>query len=269
VLLAPVLLSLQILFFIPGIPYVYYNYRLLRIPLAAKRKEWLALAVGMSACTFAVAGLAAAMLFLNNYGTGFSLYLGAVAAVHAMVAGTAITIYYKVGREKGDLQRLIGGLASGGIYGLFLVVLPLAIAVPNMLPDRRLSNEASATATLRLLNAAENTFATTYHSGFSEGLNCLGPPAAGGKADANHADLVDPVLAGLQSGSTNSFTKNGYTFTYAPGSRDGNGLIVGFATIARPMAYGSSGTRSFFADESGKIRATAKDRAATANDPPI
>ena len=38
---------------------------------------------------------------------------------------------------------------------------------------------------------------------------------------------------------------------------------------ARPVAPGKTGYRSFFADETGVIRATSEDRAANVSDPPI
>ena len=44
---------------------------------------------------------------------------------------------------------------------------------------------------------------------------------------------------------------------------------TGFHINARPTRYGVTGLRSYFADQTGSIRATPLDRAATSNDPPI
>src|SRR5438445_10970242 len=95
-----------------------------------------------------------------------------------------------------------------------IILIIAAIAIPNLLRSRVAANEASATAPLPTLGTAEITYASTYNSGFTDNLNKLGAPAAGSQPDATKADLVDPVLAGTIVASTNSFTKNGYTFTY-------------------------------------------------------
>ncbi len=99
-------------------------------------------------------------------------------------------------------------------------------------------------------------------------MNRLGSPPARRQPDIDHADLVDPVLAGLTEGGTNlSFSKNGYRFTYIPGPRDADGKIGSYTITARPRNHGTD--RNFFTDETAVIRATAEDRLATAKDPPI
>src|SRR5216683_3107127 len=85
-----------------------------------------------------------------------------------------------------------------------IILIIAAIAIPNLLRSRIAANEASATATLRTLNTAEITYASTYNSGFPDNLTKLGTPASG-QADANNADLVDPVLSGKISGSATTF----------------------------------------------------------------
>src|SRR6267154_5669602 len=85
-----------------------------------------------------------------------------------------------------------------------IILIIAAIAIPNLLRSRIAANEASATATLRTLNTSEVTYASTYNSGFTDNLNKLGTPGSANQPSANYADLVDPVLAGVQGGSTNS-----------------------------------------------------------------
>jgi len=68
--------------------------------------------------------------------------------------------------------------------------------------------------------------------------------------------LIASVLA--------SGTKDGYTFTVSTGT--GNAT---YTIDARPITYGETGTRSFFADETGVIRYTTEDRPATSEDPPL
>ncbi len=151
-----------------------------------------------------------------------------------------------------------------------IILIIAAIAIPNLLRSKMASNEASAVASLRQLNNAEVTFAMTYNSGYTDGFNRLGPPPAGSQPTANRADLLDPVLSGLEAGGTNTtFIKAGYVFTYAPqGSCVTFGCIPGYQIWADPVSRGSSGQRSFYTNEPLVIRANATTQAST-NDPPI
>jgi prepilin-type N-terminal cleavage/methylation domain-containing protein len=150
-----------------------------------------------------------------------------------------------------------------------IILIIAAIAIPNLLRSRIAANEASTTSSLRTLNTAEITYASTYNSGFTDGLNRLGPPAAGSQADANRADLVDPVLAGIEGGSDTTFTKSGYIITFAPtGSNTTYGFIAQFLTNADPVARGSSGQRSFCSSEANVIRFN-PTAVATLTDTPI
>ena len=131
------------------------------------------------------------------------------------------------------------------------------------------ANEASATATLRTYNTAEITFASTYNKGFTEGLNRLATPLGGAQPDVYHADMVDPILSGMSEGGTNlSMTKNGYKFTYTPGS-GAFGQIASYTITAEPVEYGVSGKRSFYTDQSAVIRVTPDNRPANAGDNPL
>ena len=146
-----------------------------------------------------------------------------------------------------------------------IILIIAAIAIPNLLRSRIAANEASATATMRTLNTAEVTYASTYNSGFTDTLTRLGAPASG-QPDATAADLVDPVLSGKTGGTATTFTKNGFSFTYAPSGT--YGFIATYAVTGNPIARGSSGQRSFFSDQSAVIRANAT-AAATGSDNPI
>jgi type II secretory pathway pseudopilin PulG len=58
----------------------------------------------------------------------------------------------------------------------------------------------------------------------------------------------------------------GYELQYVPGLAESDGRIHSYSLLARPGNYGS---RNFYTDESGVIRATKEGRAATAHDPPV
>ena len=151
-----------------------------------------------------------------------------------------------------------------------IILIIAAIAIPNLLRSRIAANEASSTSSLRTINTAEVTYASTYNSGFTSNLNQLSAPAAGAQPTVINADLLDQVLAGLSTGGgTNTFTKSGYNFVYSPtGSNTTFGFIAQYQVTAEPQARGSSGQRGFYSNESAVIRANATTMA-TNTDTPI
>ncbi len=142
-------------------------------------------------------------------------------------------------------------------------------ALDAAMKDAVTANERSALAFTRTLNTAEYTYVHAYKKGFTDGLNRMGPPAAGAKPDENHADLLQPWLAGISEGGTNNaVTRNGYKLTYTPGAGE-FGAIKTYTITAVPQQYGCSGTTSYFTDETAIIRWTRDNRAATRQDPDI
>jgi len=57
-----------------------------------------------------------------------------------------------------------------------------------------------------------------------------------------------------------------YTLQYSPGKPDHDGRLTSYTLVARP---GNCGFRSYYTDESGVLRGTAEDRAATVQDAPM
>ena len=126
-----------------------------------------------------------------------------------------------------------------------IILIIAAIAIPNLLRSRMAANESSAVGSLRTVNTAEVTYATSYPTeGFAANLGALGGAAPCGPATVAAACLIDEVLSVTAA-------KSGYTFT-APGT----GAIprVGYSATAVPTIVGSSGQRAFFTDQSGVIR---------------
>jgi len=104
-------------------------------------------------------------------------------------------------------------------------------------------NEASAITSVRRIVAAEGIYSDTVGEGFYATLTEL-----------KDTGLVDSVLA--------SGKKNGYSFVVTRGTRNSS-----YSITARPLAYGSTGIRSFYAR--GAIRVinyTLEDRPAAATD---
>ena len=147
-----------------------------------------------------------------------------------------------------------------------IILIIAAMAIPNLLRSKMAANEASAVATLRVLNSAEVTYNMTYNSGFTGGLNVLGPPPAGQQPTSLNGDLVDGNLSGREAlGSNLGFVKSGYIFQYNP---TGTFPTISYYSFnADPQVRGSSGQRSFFTDDPLVIRSNATAQASSVDNP--
>jgi prepilin-type N-terminal cleavage/methylation domain-containing protein len=137
-----------------------------------------------------------------------------------------------------------------------IILIIAAIAIPNLLRSKMAANEASAVGSMRTLNTAAVTYATTY-GGYPAALSNVGPATP---ATSTAADLVDSVLAGG--------TKSGYAFTWSAGAADASGNIQVYSITSAPITVGGTGQRYFFTDQSGVIRANASG-VANINSTPI
>ncbi len=136
------------------------------------------------------------------------------------------------------------------------VLVVAAIAIPNLLRSRMAANEASAVGSLRTMNTACVTYASTYGTGFPSKLSYLG---TSGEASATSAGLIDNQLA--------AGVKSGYNFTFTPGAAT-NGITPSYTIQANPVTPGQTGQRYFFTDQSGVIRMNIS-RPATSSAPPL
>ncbi len=140
-----------------------------------------------------------------------------------------------------------------------IILIIAAIAIPNLLRSRIAANQASAIASLRVINTSEVTFSSSYGGGFSSSLLQLGPPAGAAPASITAAGLIDSVLA--------SGAKSGYSFLYTPLIPDINGNYQGYTLTGGPTQVGTTGTAYYFTDQTYVIRsnmtgtATASDSA--------
>lgn len=152
-----------------------------------------------------------------------------------------------------------GILAAVAVIPLVVAGLRIGSQIANA-PSRIGANERSAVGAMRTINTAEITYASTYNDSYSADLASLGP-GSGEVPAASCAGLIDEILA--------SGKKSGYLFQYVPGPADRRHRIRTYTVVARPESHGKTGLKSFFVDETGVIRETSKDRAPTANDPPL
>jgi len=136
-----------------------------------------------------------------------------------------------------------GGMDAGILIGA-------AIAIPNLLRARTAANEASAVASMRVLNTAQIAYASVYpQRGYARDLASLGPDPRGSKAaSADHADFIDATLGC----TTDAWcTKSGYRFSIT--TTCDKDLCKQFATVGTPISS-STGTRNFCSISDAVIR---------------
>jgi type IV pilus assembly protein PilA len=123
-----------------------------------------------------------------------------------------------------------------------VILIISAIAVPNFLRSRQRANEASAVASIRVINTAAVTYSMTYPDlGFPALMTTLGG-ANPCTSSSTQACLLDDLLA--------QGVKNGYSFAWA-----GDGAVpsVTYTITGTPQVVGSSGQRMFCTDQTGVI----------------
>ena len=137
-----------------------------------------------------------------------------------------------------------------------IILIIAAIAIPNLLRSKMAANEASAVGSIRTIVTASITYNSTYGNQFEATLATLGPGAATG---CKAAGLLDPLLSGVNPATANP-QKSGYKFTYTATGAATNpvpaGCVAGsagFVIAAQPITPGTTGNRSFCADETGVL----------------
>jgi type IV pilus assembly protein PilA len=123
-----------------------------------------------------------------------------------------------------------------------VILIISAIAVPNFLRSRMRANEASAIASVRMIDTAAVTYAVAYPDiGFPAVLTSLGgaDPCAGSPATAC---LIDDSIA--------QGAKGGYAFVW---TGDGATPSVNYNLTGTPQAPGSSGQTMYCSDQTAVI----------------
>jgi type IV pilus assembly protein PilA len=125
-----------------------------------------------------------------------------------------------------------------------VILIIAAIAIPGFERSRISANEASAVVSMRAVNTAQVSYATTYTSiGYADDLAKLGsvpgPPAP---PSANAAGLLDWVLGCMAQ----PCAKSGYNFSInaGPGPQ-----VNTYSITAVPILPGRTGYRGFCGDQ--------------------
>lgn len=158
------------------------------------------------------------------------------------------------------MRRTAGGFSLIELLVVVAIILILmAIAIPNFLRARIAANEASAVENCRTISTANVVYWTTYGVGFAPSLSNFATPTSG-NVSAISAGLLDNILV--------TGTKGGYVFTYAPLTPDSNGYFNDYTLNADPLTIGVTGQRHFFTDEPAVIRVNLTVPASD-TDPPL
>ena len=128
-----------------------------------------------------------------------------------------------------------------------------AVAVPGMIRARESGNEASAIGSIRSIVSGQTAFASTCGAGgYADSLTTLATPPPGG------VEFISPDL-----GAADPSIKSGYSITVSsaglvvlPAANTCNGVAdsrADFLATATPTGLGTTGNRSFGADQRGSI----------------
>ena len=142
------------------------------------------------------------------------------------------------------------------VVGIILVI--MAIAIPELMNARMSGNEAAAVTNIRTIVTSELAYSMEYNIGYTTSLGQLG--GSGSVPSAANALLIDSVLA--------AGTKTGYTYVYAVTSTDTSGHPVGFSINANPISHNLTGRRYYYSDQVGVI-AVNYNAPASSTDPPL
>lgn len=118
-----------------------------------------------------------------------------------------------------------------------IILIIATIALPKLNRARMYAMETAAIRHIQTIHTAQTQYFSQFGK-YAPSLTELGPPTSG-QANAAASDLIPGDLA--------SGEKGGYKFTLV-------GHPAGYTINANPTAYGSTGSRTFYSDQSLVIR---------------
>jgi type IV pilus assembly protein PilA len=132
-----------------------------------------------------------------------------------------------------------------------IILIIITMAVPQYNKVQMYTRETAAIKAIQTVRDMQVQYQSQYGR-FAKSLAELGPPAGGGAPSPSAAGLIGNDLA--------SGEKQGYRYVVSekPG---------GYIVTATPVTYGTSGSRSFYSDETMVIRENYGADPATASSP--
>ena len=127
------------------------------------------------------------------------------------------------------------------VVAVILVI--AAIGIPNFIRARMSANESSAAASLRTINTAEMSYATTYPT---VGFTALA--SLGGAEPCTPAAATGCFLDNFLATNGGGLGKDGYSFIMQTAAS-----LTGYGTLAAPLTLNQSGTRAFCSDQTTVI----------------
>jgi len=124
-----------------------------------------------------------------------------------------------------------------------IILIIAAIAIPNLMRARMSANESSAAGSLRTINTAEVSYATTYPTVGFTSLPSLGGPVGACTPSAATGCFIDSFLANSASAAPG---KDGYIFTVTATTST-------YTSLAAPVTINTTGTRAFCSNQTGVI----------------
>jgi type IV pilus assembly protein PilA len=131
-----------------------------------------------------------------------------------------------------------------------IILIILAVALPKLTNARKYAQEMAAVKAITTVHTAQTQYYSQYGA-YATTLLQLGPPASGSPGPTG-AELIDRDLAGGEKG--------GFKFVLQQ-------TPTGYALIVTPTAFGTSGSHTYFSDQSMTIHQHNGQEPATANDP--
>jgi type IV pilus assembly protein PilA len=219
---------------------------------------------------------------------GFLCFFFPSAVIAIILGHLSLSDIRKSGGRLTGSGMATAGLVLGymGIAVIPVVLIVAAIAIPNLLRARIAANEASAVGSLRTIVTADLSYQETYSNGYAPSLAAL-DGVRSGEPSCDHAQLLGSSYVAKSPLPGNvavlvAAQRNGYRFAYLP-TLPPNGELqrpspeaarkscsiagaTGFEVHADPITRGTTGQRSFYADETGVIRYNV-DGPATADSP--
>jgi len=160
---------------------------------------------------------------------------------------------FQLGRREAARKGVSGFSLIELLIVVAIILIIVAIALPNLLKARMSANEAAAAENLRSITTAAVVYNSTWNNGYPPTFASFGGPG-GNSSTCDFAQLVDTTLTNTPN------QKAGYQYAYTV---FGNPTVVAptcsapgyfqYVVTAVPITIGFTGNRSFCSDQPGVI----------------